>query len=74
VPTCVGVVQGFTDVGSGHPGTASNAFTSATFEVWIAEFQARMAAHLAAAAQSIGEQQGVHSWLNCLALSCVSKC
>jgi hypothetical protein len=48
--------QGFTDVGSGHPGTSSNAFTSATFEVWIAEFQARMAAHLAAAAHSIGEK------------------
>lgn len=49
--------QGFSDLGSGHPGTVSSAFTSATFEVWIQEFRARMEQHLAAAALSIGKQR-----------------
>ena len=45
---------GFTDVGSGIPGTDSSQFDSATFQGWGAGFYARLAAHMAAASESIG--------------------
>lgn len=45
---------GFTDVGSGIPGTDSSQFDSATFQSWGANFYKRLAAHLAAASASIG--------------------
>lgn len=45
---------GFTDVGSGIPGTDSSQFDSATFQGWGAGFYARLAAHMAAVSESIG--------------------
>lgn len=52
MPEEVGV--GFTDVGSGIPGTDSSQFDSATFQGWGAGFYDRLAAHMAAASESIG--------------------
>lgn len=45
---------GFTDVGSGIPGTHSAQFDSATFQSWGSGFYSRLAAHLARACDSIG--------------------
>lgn len=45
---------GFTDVGTGIPGTVSSQFDSATFQSWGAGFYARLAAHMARASDSIG--------------------
>lgn len=45
---------GFTDVGSGIPGTDSSQFDSATFQGWGAGFHARLQAHMTAASESIG--------------------
>ena len=45
---------GFTDVGSGIPGTQSSQFDSATFQSWGSGFYARLAAHVARACDSIG--------------------
>ncbi|WIA35650.1 hypothetical protein OEZ86_004062 [Tetradesmus obliquus] len=52
MPAAVGV--GFTDVGSGQPGTDSSLFTAADFQGWRAAFYARLAAHMKAASDSIG--------------------
>lgn len=45
---------GFTDVGSGIPGTQSSQFDSATFQSWGSGFYSRLAAHVARACDSIG--------------------
>ena len=45
---------GFTDVGTGIPGTVSSQFDSATFQSWGAGFYARLSAHMARASNSIG--------------------
>ena len=45
---------GFTDVGSGIPGTHSSQFDSATFQSWGSGFYSRLAAHLARACDNIG--------------------
>lgn len=45
---------GFTDVGSGIPGTQSSQFDSATFQSWGSGFYSRLAAHVAQACDSIG--------------------
>ncbi|KAL3151326.1 hypothetical protein ABBQ38_013161 [Trebouxia sp. C0009 RCD-2024] len=52
MPADAGV--GFTDVGSGIPGTHSSHFDSATFQSWGSAFYARLAAHVARACDSIG--------------------
>lgn len=52
MPADAGV--GFTDVGSGIPGTHSSQFDSATFQSWGSGFYARLAAHVARACDSIG--------------------
>ncbi len=45
---------GFTDVGSGIPGTVSSQFDSATFQSWGAGFYERLSAHMSRASDSIG--------------------
>lgn len=45
---------GFTDVGSGFPGTVSSQFDSATFQSWGAGFFERLSAHMSRASDSIG--------------------
>eukprot|EP00887_Chlorella_sp_A99_P004909 scaffold4.g4909.t1 len=45
---------GFTDVGSGVPGTDSSKFTSADFKVWRTSFFQRLVAHAARAARALG--------------------
>ncbi|KAL0040019.1 hypothetical protein WJX79_002888 [Trebouxia sp. C0005] len=45
---------GFTDVGSGIPGTISSQFDSATFQGWGAGFYERLSAHMSRASDSIG--------------------
>ncbi len=43
------------DVGTGHPGTESKDFSSATFEAWGDDFYRRLSQHMRAASMSIGE-------------------
>lgn len=45
---------GFVDVGTGHPGTHSHDFTSATFVNWASVFYDRLSAHMRRASASIG--------------------
>lgn len=45
---------GFTDVGSGIPGTVSSQFDSATFQSWGAGFYERLSMHMSRASDSIG--------------------
>ena len=45
---------GFTDVGSGIPGSQSSQFDSATFQSWGSGFYLRLAAHVARACDTIG--------------------
>lgn len=45
---------GFTDVGTGFPGTDSAQFTASDFVAWRASFFQRLAAHAARAAASVG--------------------
>ncbi|GFH08180.1 UDG domain-containing protein [Haematococcus lacustris] len=52
LPAAAGV--GFSDVGAGHPGTDSAAFSSQVFVQWRQEFYTRMRAHLAAASAAMG--------------------
>eukprot|EP00803_Ostreobium_quekettii_P001391 evm.model.scf_794.2 EVM.evm.TU.scf_794.2 scf_794:37497-41914(+) len=49
---------GFTDVGTGHPGTNSADFKSSTFIGWRKSFFSRLAAHLGRASSSIGCECG----------------
>eukprot|EP00775_Hariotina_reticulata_P010204 gene10204-10365_t len=58
MPTEAGV--GFTDVGTGHPGTDSAQFTSRDFQAWRSSFYARLAAHLQKACAAIGSLP--HGW------------
>ncbi|GMH40337.1 hypothetical protein BSKO_08241 [Bryopsis sp. KO-2023] len=44
---------GFTDVGTGHPGTVSSDFGSSTFVPWREDFFSRMKAHLGRACSEI---------------------
>lgn len=44
----------FLDVGFGHPGTHLAAFSSQTFQAWVPEFYARLAAHMHRAGASVG--------------------
>ena len=46
--------QGFSDVGTGHPGTDSSSFKSSVFVAWREGFFKRMRAHVAAASAAIG--------------------
>uniref|UniRef100_A0A7S3QS02 Uncharacterized protein n=1 Tax=Dunaliella tertiolecta TaxID=3047 RepID=A0A7S3QS02_DUNTE len=52
MPHSVGV--GFTDVGTGHPGTKSSDFPTQVFLRWREDFYERMRAHMRAASESIG--------------------
>ncbi len=52
MPTVAGI--GFTDVGSGHPGTDSSKFKAKDFAGWRAPFFARLGTHAARAAAEIG--------------------
>lgn len=52
MPEVAGV--GFTDVGSGIPGTDSSQFTTAHFEAWRQPFYDRLAAHMTRASANIG--------------------
>ena len=45
---------GFTDVGSGIPGTDSSQFDSATFQSWGSGFYRRLSLHMSTASHSIG--------------------
>ena len=45
---------GFTDVGSGIPGTHSSQFDSATFQSWGSGFYSRLAAHVSRVCDSLG--------------------
>jgi TDG/mug DNA glycosylase family protein len=49
---------GFLDVGTGHPGTQSAAFSSADFARWRPAFYARLRAHVAAASARVGGDGG----------------
>eukprot|EP00878_Enallax_costatus_P024506 GHUV01026156.1.p1 GENE.GHUV01026156.1~~GHUV01026156.1.p1 ORF type:complete len:311 (+),score=70.48 GHUV01026156.1:99-1031(+) len=52
MPEAVGV--GFTDVGSGQPGTDSSTFTTADFQRWRSDFYSRLQQHVAQASNHIG--------------------
>lgn len=52
LPTTWGV--GFTDVGTGHPGTDSSQFSSRTFIQWRQDFYHRLRSHVAQACKTIG--------------------
>lgn len=45
---------GFVDVGTGHPGTHSHKFKSATFVTWSSVFYKRLTDHMERASASIG--------------------
>ncbi len=47
-------MQGFSDVGTGHPGTESAAFASSVFVGWSQSFYDRMRRHVALASSAIG--------------------
>lgn len=57
MPLVAGI--GFTDVGSGHPGTHSSKFTSSHFTAWRQPFFDRLRGHTARASSSIGCSCGV---------------
>ena len=57
MPLVAGI--GFTDVGSGHPGTHSSKFTSSHFSEWRQPFFDRLRDHTARASSSIGCSCGV---------------
>ena len=57
MPLVAGV--GFTDVGSGHPGTHSSKFTSSHFSEWRQPFFDRIRAHTVRASSSMGCSCGV---------------
>ena len=57
---------GFTDVGSGIPGTVSSQFNSATFQSWGSGFYTRLSEHMTTASGHIGYAfpctAPVHAW------------
>lgn len=66
---------GFTDVGSGIPGTQSSQFDSATFQSWGSGFYSRLAAHVARACDSIGcVASHLINVLQCGLSCCAAQC